>query len=191
MTLVFLVSAAETIGDTTAICQGGLGRDITEREVSGSLCCDGFMSAVSAGVFGCSPITSFSQNVGLVAMTKVVNRFTIMFGAITLIISGLFPPIGAFFSTLPSCVLGGCTVIMFGAIIVSGITMLNSIVWNEKTTLVVATSLCVGIGVTQVDGFFAYLPSVVGDIFAGNPVAGVFVVAMVMSLIIPEREANA
>ena len=191
VTLVFLVSAAETIGDTTAICQGGLGRDITEREVSGSLCCDGFMSAVSAGVFGCSPITSFSQNVGLVAMTKVVNRFTIMFGAITLIISGLFPPIGAFFSTLPSCVLGGCTVIMFGAIIVSGITMLNSIVWNEKTTLVVATSLCVGIGVTQVDGFFAYLPSVVGDIFAGNPVAGVFVVAMVMSLIIPEREANA
>ena len=191
VTLVFLVSAAETIGDTTAICQGGLGSDITEREVSGSLCCDGFMSAVSAGVFGCSPITSFSQNVGLVAMTKVVNRFTIMFGAITLIISGLFPPIGAFFSTLPSCVLGGRTVIMFGAIIVSGITMLNSIVWNEKTTLVVATSLCVGIGVTQVDGFFAFLPSVVGDIFAGNPVAGVFVVAMVMSLIIPEREANA
>ena len=149
------------------------------------------MSAVSAGVFGCSPITSFSQNVGLVAMTTVVNRFTIMFGAITLIISGLFPPIGAFFSTLPSCVLGGCTVIMFGAIIVSGITMLNSIVWNEKTTLVVATSLCVGIGVTQVDGCFAYLPSVVGGIFAGNPVAGVFVVAMVMSLIIPERETKA
>ena len=191
VTLVFLVSAAETIGDTTAICQGGLGRDITEREVSGSLCCDGFMSAVSAGVFGCSPITSFSQNVGLVAMTKVVNRFTIMFGALTLIISGLFPPIGAFFSTLPSCVLGGCTVIMFGAIIVSGITMLNSISWNEKTTLVVATSLCVGIGVTQVDGFFAAFPPVVGDIFAGNPVAGVFVVAFIMSLVIPERKESA
>ena len=191
VTLVFLVSAAETIGDTTAICQGGLGRDITEREVSGSLCCDGFMSAVSAGVFGCSPITSFSQNVGLVAMTKVVNRFTIMFGALTLIISGLFPPIGAFFSTLPSCVLGGCTVIMFGAIIVSGITMLNSIPWNEKTTLVVATSLCVGIGVTQVNGFFAAFPPVVGDIFAGNPVAGVFVVAFIMSLVIPERKESA
>lgn len=190
VTLVFLVSAAETIGDTTAICQGGLGRDITEREVSGSLCCDGFMSAVSAGVFGCSPITSFSQNVGLVAMTRVVNRFTIMFGALTLIISGLFPPIGAFFSTLPSCVLGGCTVIMFGAIIVSGITMLNSIPWNEKTTLVVATSLCVGIGVTQVEGFFAAFPPVVGDIFAGNPVAGVFVVALTMSLIIPDRKES-
>ncbi|MGN1189568.1 MAG: uracil-xanthine permease family protein [Candidatus Ornithospirochaeta sp.] len=191
VTLVFLVSAAETIGDTSTICQGGLGRNITEKEVSGSLCFDGFMSAISAGVFGCSPITSFSQNVGLVAMTKVVNRFTIMFGALILIISGLFSPIGAFFSTLPSCVLGGCTVIMFGTIIVSGITMLNSVQWNEKTTLVVATSLCVGICVTQVDGFFAYFPSIVGDIFAGNPVAGVFVVAMVMSLIIPDKKAEA
>lgn len=188
VTLVFLVSAAETIGDTTAICTGGLNRDITEKEVSGSLCCDGFMSSISAGVFGCSPITSFSQNVGLVAMTKVVNRWTIMFGALTLIIAGLFPPVGAFFSTLPSCVLGGCTVIMFGAIIVSGINMMNSCEWNEKTTLIVATSLCVGIGVTQVDGFFQYLPSVFGDIFAGNPVAGVFVVSMIMSLIIPDKE---
>ena len=123
VTLVVLVSAAETIGDTTAVCTGGLGRDITEKELSGSLCCDGFISAVSGGLFGCTPITSFSQNVGLVAMTKVVNRFTIMFGALTLVIAGLFPPIGAFFSTLPSCVLGGCTVIMFGAIIVSGVTM--------------------------------------------------------------------
>ena len=120
VTLVFLVSAAETIGDTSAVCTGGLGRDITEKEVSGSLACDGFISAVSGGVFGCPPITSFSQNVGLVAMTKVVNRFTIMFGALTLILAGLFPPVGAFFSTLPDCVLGGCTVIMFGSIMMSG-----------------------------------------------------------------------
>ena len=83
VTLVFLVSAAETIGDTSAVCTGGLGREITEKEVSGSLGCDGFISAISGGVFGCPPITSFSQNVGLVAMTKVVNRFTIMFGALT------------------------------------------------------------------------------------------------------------
>ena len=101
VTLVFLVSAAETIGDTSAVCTGGLGREITEKEVSGSLACDGFISAVSGGVFGCPPITSFSQNMGLVAMTKVVNRFTIMVGALTLILAGLFPPVGAFFSTLP------------------------------------------------------------------------------------------
>ncbi len=187
ITLVFFVSAAETIGDTTAVCNGGLGRDITVRELSGSLACDGFISAVSGGVFGCSPITSFSQNVGLVAMTKVVNRFTIMFGALALVLAGLFPPIGAFFSTLPECVLGGCTVMMFGAIIVSGVTMLSQCGLDQRNTLIAATSLSIGIGVTLVSGFFDHMPKLIGDIFAGNPVAGVFVVAMVLSLAMPKH----
>ena len=186
ITLVFFVSAAETIGDTTAVCNGGLGRDITVRELSGSLACDGFISAISGGVFGCSPITSFSQNVGLVAMTKVVNRFTIMFGAIALVLAGLFPPIGAFFSTLPECVLGGCTVMMFGAIIISGVTMLSQCGLDQRNTLI-ATSLSIGIGVTLVSGFFDHMPKLIGDIFAGNPVAGVFVVAMVLSLAMPKH----
>ncbi len=186
-TLVFLVSAAETIGDTSAVCTGGLGRDITEREVSGSLACDGFISAISGGVFGCSPITSFSQNVGLVAMTKVVNRFAIMFGALTLIIAGLFPPIGAFFSTLPDCVLGGCTIIMFGAIIVSGVTMLGECGFDQHNTLIAATSFAIGIGVTQVPDFFSGMPQMVSVIFANNPVAGVFVVSMILSLVIPKK----
>lgn len=187
ITLVFFVSAAETIGDTTAVCNGGLGRDITVRELSGSLSCDGFISAVSGGVFGCSPITSFSQNVGLVAMTKVVNRFTIMFGALALVLAGLFPPIGAFFSTLPECVLGGCTVMMFGAIIISGVTMLSQCGLDQRNTLIAATSLSIGIGVTLVSGFFDHMPKLIGDIFAGNPVAGVFVVAMVLSLAMPKH----
>lgn len=187
ITLVFFVSAAETIGDTTAVCNGGLGRDITVRELSGSLSCDGFISAISGGVFGCSPITSFSQNVGLVAMTKVVNRFTIMFGALALVLAGLFPPIGAFFSTLPECVLGGCTVMMFGAIIVSGVTMLSQCGLDQRNTLIAATSLSIGIGVTLVSGFFDHMPKLIGDIFAGNPVAGVFVVAMVLSLAMPKH----
>ena len=187
ITLVFFVSAAETIGDTTAVCNGGLGRDITVRELSGSLACDGFISAISGGVFGCSPITSFSQNVGLVAMTKVVNRFTIMFGAIALVLAGLFPPIGAFFSTLPECVLGGCTVMMFGAIIISGVTMLSQCGLDQRNTLIAATSLSIGIGVTLVSGFFDHMPKLIGDIFAGNPVAGVFVVATVLSLAMPKH----
>ena len=163
VTLVFLVSAAETIGDTSAVCTGGL------------------------GVFGCPPITSFSQNVGLVAMTKVVNRFTIMFGALTLILAGLFPPVGAFFSTLPDCVLGGCTVIMFGAIIVSGVTMLGECGFDQRNTIIAATSFAIGIGVTQVPEFFSGMPQIVSDIFANNPVAGVFVVAMILSLTLPKK----
>ena len=108
-------------------------------------------------------------------------------GALTLVIAGLFPPIGAFFSTLPSCVLGGCTVIMFGAIIVSGVTMLGQCGLDQRNTLIAAASFAIGIGVTQVDGFFSHMPQVVGDIFSGNPVAGVFVVSMILSLALPKK----
>ncbi len=188
MVVVFLVSAAETIGDTTAVCAGGLGRDITEREIQGSLACDGFLSAVS-GLFGCTPITSFSQNVGLVAMTKVVNRFTIMFGALTLILAGLFPKIGALFSTLPEPVLGGCTIMMFGSIVVSGIGMIADCGFSQRNTTIAALSLSIGIGFTQIPEIYQQLPTLFRDVFSSNPVANVFVIAIVMSLILPkERE---
>ena len=183
--LIFLVSAAETIGDTTAVVAGGLDRSITEKEISGSLACDGFLSAVS-GVFGCMPITSFSQNVGLIAMTKVVNRFTIMFGALILILAGIFPPIGAFFSTLPEPVLGGCTIVMFGTIVVSGMDMISKCGFNQRNTIIAALSISIGIGFTQAPEIFQYFPSVIGDVFAGNSVAGVFVLSMLLNVILPK-----
>lgn len=111
VTLIFLVSATETIGDTSALAVSGLGRDATTKETSGSIACDGFVSALSS-VFGCLPITSFSQNVGLVAMTKVVNRFTIATGAVIMILAGIFPIFGAVLATLPDAVLGGCTIMI-------------------------------------------------------------------------------
>ncbi|MDO4477941.1 MAG: nucleobase:cation symporter-2 family protein [Lachnospiraceae bacterium] len=184
--IVFLVSAAETIGDTTAVCTGGLGRDITEREVQGSLACDGFCSALS-GVFGCNPITSFSQNVGLVAMTKVVNRFTILMGALVLVLCSLFPPIGAFFNSLPNAVLGGCTVMMFGSIIFSGVRMIADCGHSDRNMMIVALSFCIGIGVTMVDSaILSSFPPIISGIFAGNPVAGVFVISMILSLVLPK-----
>ena len=188
--LVFIVSAVETIGDTTACCKGGLGRDIMADEISGSLCVDGFAAALSGGVFGCSPITSFSQNVGLISMTHVVNRFTIMFGALAMILGGLFPPTGAFFTTLPDCVLGGCTVIMFGSIMMSGVRMMHDAGMDQRNTLIAATSICLGVGVTQADGFFNELPSFIGDIFAGNMVAGVFVVGLILDLCLPRDPSH-
>lgn len=184
--LIFVVSAVETIGDTTATAKEGLHRDVTSKEISGSLGVDGFISAISGGIFGCSPITSFSQNVGLIAMTHVVNRFCILFGALAMILGGLFPPIGAFLTTLPDCVLGGCTVIMFGSIFMSGIRMMHDAGLDNRNVLIAATSICLGVGVTQVDGFFSHLPHVFGDIFAGNMVAGVFVVALIMDLCLPK-----
>lgn len=185
LVVVYLVSAAETIGDTSAVVAGGLDREITEKEIQGSLACDGYCSALS-GLFGCTPITSFSQNVGLVAMTKVVNRYTIMFGALTLILAGIFPPIGAFFSTLPQPVLGGCTIMMFGSIVISGMGMIAKCGFNHRNTVIAALALSIGIGFTQAPGIFSSFPKLIQDIFAGNSIAGVFVVSMVLNLVLPK-----
>lgn len=186
--IVFLVSAAETTGATTAVCTGALGRDIKTEELQGSLAVDGFSSAIS-GCFGCPPLTSFSQNVGLVTMTKVINRFTIFIGALILILASLFPPLGAFFNSLPQAVLGGCTVMMFGSIMYEGIKMLKDCVFDDRTMIIVSLSFCIGVGLTQTSGnFFSAFPQAVGDIFNGNAVAGVFVISLLLSLFLPKEK---
>jgi xanthine/uracil permease len=98
-------TATETIGDTSAMTAIGLRRNVSEKEISGSITCDGLVSSFSS-LFGCMPITSFSQNVGLIAMTKVVNRFAIMTGAVIMIMAGLFPALGVLLASLPEPVLG-------------------------------------------------------------------------------------
>lgn len=185
--VIFLVSAAETIGDTSALVNSGLNREVSEKEISGSLACDGFCSSISS-LFGCPPITSFSQNIGLINMTGVVNRFTIATGAICMILAGLLPPIGNFFATLPESVLGGCTIMMFGIILTSGIQMISKAGFNQRNVTIVALSLAVGIGFTsgtEADIWHIF-PQIVQDVFAGNCVAVVFVVSIVLSLILPK-----
>lgn len=186
--IIYLVSAAETIGDTTALVAGGLDRDIQDHEISGSLACDGFASTISS-LFGCPPVTSFSQNVGLINMTKVVNRFTIATGAVAMILAGLLPLIGNFFASLPESVLGGCTLMMFGTILFSGVEMLAKSGFNQRNSIIVSLSLAIGIGFTTSSeiGLWAYFPEVVQSVFATNVVAVVFVVAIVLNLILPKN----
>ena len=186
--IIFMVSAAETIGDTTAMVSGGLGREIKSEEISGSLACDGFASAISA-LFGCPPVTSFSQNVGLINMTKVVNRFTIATGAGCMILAGLFPPIGNFFASLPESVLGGCTVMMFGTIMVSGIEMLSKAGFTQRNITIAALSLSIGIGFTAASetDLWHIFPDVIQSVFSANVVAVVFVVSIVLNLVLPKN----
>lgn len=184
--MIFMVSATETIGDTSAMASSGLKRDVTVRETSGSLACDGFISSLSS-VFGCMPITSFSQNVGLIAMTGVVNRFAIATGAIVMLLAGVFPIFGAVLATLPDAVLGGCTLMMFGSIVVSGLQMIGKCGYTARNIMIVALSLSVGIGFTQVPELFSIFPDLVQNVFAENCVAVVFVVALVCNLIFPEN----
>lgn len=183
--LIFLVSATETIGDTSALATSGLDREASPKEISGSLACDGFISALSS-LFGCLPVTSFSQNVGLVAMTKVVNRFTIATGAVIMIIAGIFPGFGALLATLPDAVLGGCTIMMFGTIVVSGLRMIGNCGYSQRNITIAALSLSTGIGFTQVPEIFAIFPQIVQNVFAQNCVAVVFLVAVILNLVLPK-----
>ena len=185
--IIFLVSAAETIGDTTAMVSGGLERDITTEEISGSLACDGYASAFSS-LLGCPPVTSFSQNVGLIAMTKVVNRFTIMTGAVCMILSGLLPPVGNFFASLPDSVLGGCTIMMFGTILTSGIEMIAKAGFTQRNITIAALSLSIGIGFTaasEIDIWHIF-PQLLQSVFSANVVAVVFVMAIILNLVLPK-----
>ena len=145
---------------------GALHRDLKMEELQGSLAVDGFSSAIS-GCFGCLPLTSFSQNVGLVTMTGVINRFTILMGALILILASLFPPLGAFFNSLPQAVLGGCTVMMFGSIMYEGIKMLKECKFDDRTMIIVSLSFAIGVGLTQTSGnFLCRLPDLKSVIFS-------------------------
>lgn len=184
--MIFLVSATETIGDTSALTATVLHRETTDEEISGSLACDGFVSALSA-LFGCLPITSFSQNIGLLAMTKVINRRTIATGAGIMILAGIFPAVGSILATLPEAVLGGCTIMMFGNIVLSGVQMIGDCGFTHRNITIAALSLSIGIGFTQVPEMFAIFPDLIRTIFAENCVAVVFLVAIFLNLVMPKE----
>ncbi len=182
---IFLVSATETIGDTSALANGALGRNPHKSELGAAVACDGFVSSI-AGLFGCTPITSFSQNVGLAAMSKVVNRFTIATGAVIMILGGIFPVIGTLLTTIPQAVLGGCTVMMFGSILFAGFNMMSRCGFSQRNMVIASLSLSVGLGFTQATQMFSIFPDIVKTVFAENCVAVVFLLAVLLNLVLPK-----
>lgn len=188
--LIFLVSATETLGDTSALADMGFGRPAKDKEISGSIAVDGYISSLSS-LFGCMPITSFSQNVGLIAMTHVVNRKAIASGAVIMILAGLFPGLGVILASLPDAVLGGCTLMMFGSIVVSGVHMLSQCGYSERNMSIAALSLSIGLGFTQTPQIFHIFPPLFKSVFAENCVAVVFLVALVLSFVLPKEKPKA
>lgn len=186
---IYMVSATETIGDTSALCASALNRSTHKREMGSSVACDGFVSSV-AGLFGCTPITSFSQNVGLAAISGVVNRFAIATGACIMIIGGIFPVVGALLTTIPQAVLGGCTIMMFGSIMFAGFRMISRCGFTDRNMIIVALSLSIGLGFTQATGLFSIFPKIVQTVFAENCVAVVFILAVVLNLILPGKDGS-
>lgn len=183
--IMFIVTAVETVGDISGVMEGGLDREATDKELSGGVICDGIGSSFAA-LFGVLPNTSFSQNVGLVAMTKVVNRFALATGAIFLILCGLCPKLGALVSIMPQAVLGGAAVMMFSSIVVSGIQLITKEPLTGRNLSIVSVALGVGYGMGANAGILAQAPQLVQLVFGGSGIVPAAMVAILLNILLPK-----
>ncbi len=182
--LMAVISAIETVGDVSGITKGGANREATTDEIKGATYADGVGSAV-AGMFGALPNTSFSQNVGLIAITGLMSRMVVTFGAIFLIIAGFIPKIGAIISTIPIEVLGGGVVVMFGMVASAGISMLADVNWNRRNMVIFAVSLSIGLGLQFEPGALQHLPDT-ARILLSSGLLPAATIAIVLNLLLPE-----
>lgn len=183
--IMFIVTAVETVGDISGVMEGGLDREATDQELSGGIICDGIGSSLAA-CFGVLPNTSFSQNVGLVAMTKVVNRFALSTGAIFLILCGLCPKLGALVSIMPQSVLGGAAVMMFSSIVVSGIQLITKNPLTSRNLTIVSVALGVGYGMGANAAILAHAPQLLQLIFGGSGIVPAAMVAILLNILLPK-----
>ena len=185
--IMFVVTAVETVGDISGITEGGLGREATDKELSGGVMCDGLGSSFAA-LLGVLPNTSFSQNVGLVAMNKVVNRYSIGIGGIFLIACGLFPKLAALISIMPQSVLGGAAVMMFSSIVISGIQLITKWPLSPRNVTIVSVALGVGYGLGSNSAVLAQLPESINLIFGGSGIVPAALFAIILNIILPKDE---
>lgn len=185
MCLMGIVSAIETVGDISGITKGGANREATDREIGGGTMADGLGTAIS-GVFGALPNTSFSQNVGLISMTGLMSRHVVTIGALFLIIAGLIPKVGAVIATMPTPVLGGGVVIMFGMVAAAGVNMLSAVEWSRRNMVIFAVALSVGLGLQLEPNALQHLPATAKVLMTSGllPAAAI---AIILNLIIPEE----
>ncbi len=183
--LMAFVSAVETVGDVSGITKGGAGREATDVEIQGATFADGVGTAVS-GLFGALPNTSFSQNVGLIAMTGVMSRGVVTIGALFLIACGLVPKIGAVISSVPIEVLGGGVIVMFGMVVAAGISMLSDVTWNRRNMVIFAISLSLGLGLQLEPNALQYLPGTM-QVLATSGILPAAAIAIVLNLALPEE----
>lgn len=183
--LMAFISAIETVGDVSGITKGGAGREATDREIQGATYADGVGTAI-AGLFGGFPNTSFSQNVGLIAMTGVMSRHVVTIGALFLILCGLVPKVGAVIRTIPIEVLGGGVIVMFGMVVAAGISMLSDVAWNRRNMVIFAIALSVGLGLQLEPGAVQYLPDTLRILMTSGLLPAALI-AIVLNLVLPEE----
>ena len=185
--VMFVVTAVETVGDISGVMEGGMSREATDQELSGGVICDGIGSSIAA-LFGVLPNTSFSQNVGLVTMTKIVNRFALACGAIFLIICGLFPKLAALVSIMPQSVLGGAAVIMFSSIVMSGIQLITKEPLTARSMTIVSVALGLGYGIGANSAILVQLPQAIQMICGESGIVPAAFVAIILNILLPKEK---
>lgn len=187
--IMFIVTAVETVGDISGVMEGGMGREATDKELSGGIICDGLGSSFAA-LFGVLPNTSFSQNVGLVTMTKVVNRSALACGAVFLVLCGLIPKLAAVVSIMPQSVLGGAAVIMFSSIVMSGIQLITKFPLTARSMTIVSVALGLGYGLGANSAVLSGLPQAVQLVFGGSGIVPAALVSILLNVLLPKEKSS-
>lgn len=187
MMLIFIVSAVETIGDMSAITMGGAGRETTDKELSGGIIADG-LGSVLASCFSILPTTSFSQNTGIIAMTGIMSRFVVGLGGLFLIFGAFIPKIGAFFTSIPSSVIGGSLVMIFAMISISGINLITKEPLVGRNAIILATSLGLGYGLGNVPNALVSFPESIKLVFGDSGIVVSGSIAVFLNIILPKEK---
>lgn len=187
MLLMYIVTAVETVGDISGITIGGANREATDKELAGGVMADGLGSSIAA-IFNVLPNTSFSQNVGIVALTGIMSRFVVAVGAVFLIAAGLFPKVGAVVAIMPQSVLGGAAIVMFAMIAISGINLITKDSLKGKNSIIVAVAMGLGFGLGSVPEALVNLPETLKLIFGGSGIVVTGLIAIFLNVILPEDQ---
>lgn len=187
MVILHIVNSVQAIGDISATTGGGMDRIPTEDEISGVIVGNGFSSILSA-MFGCLPTATYSQNVGIVAMNKVINRSVFLFASVLIIISGLVPKISTVLISIPQCVLGGATVYVFANITMTGVKMVSNSGLSTRNVALVGLAIALGSGITQVDGSLGLFPSWFISVFGKSSIIVTTLVAILLNIILPKDD---
>ena len=183
--LLFVVNSVQAIGDFSATTSGGLDRMPTDNELQGGIIGYGISNILGA-LMGGLPTATYSQNVGIVATTKVVNRCVLGLAAVILLVAGLIPKFSSLLTTIPYCVLGGATVSVFASIAMTGMKLINTEKMSYRNTSVVGLGVALGMGITQASGSLASFPDWFTTIFGKSPVVVATLVAILLNIILPK-----
>jgi NCS2 family nucleobase:cation symporter-2 len=149
------------------------------------------LGSMIAAFFNTLPNTAFGQNAGLVAMTKVVNKFCIATGAATLVLAGFIPKVGAIFSLMPNSVLGGAVISVFAMIMINGIKLIAKAGFSQRNIVVLSVVLAMGLGLAAVpSNVYEHMPRLFQYLFEDS-VASVCIIGIILNVIFPAEKTEA